>query len=564
MRASCFYPCTVLILWTTSFFCAGQIAPSGGPPDTTPPQIVESSPEPGTLQFHGQSIAFIFNKYVDRTSFEQSLFISPPLGRLAYDWGGKEVEIKFSEPLRTATTYVVTIGTDFHDTRNNRLPFAYALAFSTGGRIDSGSVSGVVEDAKAEGVMIFAYRLAGRERDTLNPSHTTPDYITQTGKMGAFTLPNMAFGEYRVIAVRDQSKDLFYDVQADEYGVAHDDVSISPARRIVAGMVFAMTKEDTLLPFLSSARGIDRDHVLLRFSEPLEAMDLSADSVIVVDTVRGERLACFDIAAGPSSPAEIEVTTAPQESLTAYRVTISGVRDLAGNPISRRANAATFAGVSRPDTLSPLVDLVGVADSTKNLSWDDTLNLSITKGVHRLSFQNGFSLLDQNGSQIAGAFRWAGSSSVGFIPSSPLEFGRWHSVRIILDSVADYTPRRYHDSAWVRHFRVVEEKFLGSINGRVIDEGIRSNGRIHIIAQEIANRNVRPREIVIDSATSFRFPYLPEGKYVLSAFRDRDSNGVYTFGSVFPFRPSERFVPPADTLKVRARWPLDGVVVRFP
>ena len=453
------FPCAagILVLWTTSFFCAGQIAPSGGPPDTTPPEVTESSPQSGQLRFHGQYIVFRFNKYVDRTSFEQSLFVSPPLGRLTYDWGGKEVEVHFAEELRSATTYVVTIGTDFHDTRNNRLPFAHALAFSTGDQIDSASVSGTVEDAKPDGIMIFAYRLDSRERDTLNPRHATPDYLTQTGKGGAFRLPNMALAEYRVIAVRDQYKNLLYDIQTDDYGVAYQDVVIASARPMVTGLTFAITKEDTVLPFLSSARGIDREHVLLRFSEAVRIADISIDSLLLADTASGERLRCYGVSVDPSALTDVEVTTAPQESLKAYRVTVLEGRDIAGNPISPRANVATLSGSSRPDTLKPLVDIVGVADSANNVSWDDSLRLSITKSVHRRPFQNGFSLIEQNGGRVDGAFRWSGSRSIMFIPASPLEFGKWYRVRIVLDSVLDYGGNRYRDSTWIRHFRVIEE-----------------------------------------------------------------------------------------------------------
>jgi len=168
----------------TSFFCAGQILPPGGPPDLTPPKILETSPVPGSLSFQGETISLTFDKYVDKTSFQQSCFISPPAGRLTYEWSGKEVEIRFGDTLRNSTTYVLTVGTDVKDTRNNRLAEAFSLAFSTGNSVDSASVSGKVLDPKPEGVMIYAYRLNRMNPDTLNPSHTLPDYLTQTGNGG--------------------------------------------------------------------------------------------------------------------------------------------------------------------------------------------------------------------------------------------------------------------------------------------------------------------------------------------------------------------------------------------
>ena len=62
---------------------------------------------------------------------------------------------------------------------------------------------------------------------------------------------------------------------------------------------------------------------------------------------------------------------------------------------------------------------------------------------------------------------------------------------------------------------------------------------------------------------AFVLDRLVEGKYVLSAFRDADSSGTYTYGLPYPFAPSERFVVYPDTVKVRARWDVEGVAIRF-
>jgi hypothetical protein len=37
---------------------------------------------------------------------------------------------------------------------------------------------------------------------------------------------------------------------------------------------------------------------------------------------------------------------------------------------------------------------------------------------------------------------------------------------------------------------------------------------------------------------------------------------VLDAGRVFPYRPAEPFTVGRDTIKVRARWPVEGVIVR--
>src|ERR1043166_6966101 len=168
---------------------AGQAHPPGGPAPPPPPAIIESYPLPNALNVRDRKVVLSFSKYVDRSSLERSIFFSPPAGTPSYDWGGTSVEISFPEALRQDRTYILTVGTDVVDLRNhNRMASAFALPFSTGERIDSASIAGVVFSEKPEGLIVFAYKLDGMMVDTLNPAHTTPDYLAQTGKEGRFTL----------------------------------------------------------------------------------------------------------------------------------------------------------------------------------------------------------------------------------------------------------------------------------------------------------------------------------------------------------------------------------------
>ena len=120
---------------------------------------------------------------MDKRTLRDAIFISPYIeGNIELDWSGTSVQIIFPGKLKENTTYVVTIGTDVVDYNNqNRMAEAYTLTFSTGETIDRRVITGKVYDAKPEGVLIFAYRTF---EDTINPSHTKPDYLSQTGTDG--------------------------------------------------------------------------------------------------------------------------------------------------------------------------------------------------------------------------------------------------------------------------------------------------------------------------------------------------------------------------------------------
>ena len=551
------------IILTTSFFCAGQVAPSGGPPDTTPPVIVSAYPSHGALGYRDNRLNLVFNKYVDHSSVEGSLFISPSVGELNIAWSGTEVEIRFSNSLRPNTTYILTVGTDAVDTRKNRMASAFALPFSTGEHLDSASVSGKVFDTAPGGIMIFAYILGGQRGDTLNPTHTKPDYETQTGKDGSFVLTNLALGSYRVIAVRDEYRNLLYDRQTDEFGMATSDLLLDSARMKIAGIQFRMTKEDTTRPFLSSARPLDRSHLLLRFSEAMDTTGVRGSSISILDTATHESLPVRDLSFVDGSLLAAQAVTADQESSKTYRAALSGMKDLHGNPLNSLAGSGVFTGSPLADTSKPVIKLREIEEGGRNVPVDDSVEISFSEAIHPAGFEHAFQLRDTSNKPVAGSFRWWSSAQVSFIPSRALSLSTSYLVKVALDSVKDFSGNRAADTVWTRRFQTLEEKAVGSIKGKVVDDSAGAAGTIYVVASNIASRDVKPMNEVLSSPGAFVFERVLEGKYTIAGFRDSNGDGGYSFGMPFPYRPSERFDVFPDTLKVRARWPLEGVVLRF-
>ena len=553
-----------IVIATTSFFCAGQVPPSGGPPDTTPPEIVSTYPVLNTLNFRDSKLAIEFNEYVDRRSFEESIFISPHLGELTFDWGGASVEVRFSDSLRKNTTYIATIGTDVLDTRSrNRMANAYSLAFSTGDHIDSGAVSGKVFSDNSEGVMIFAYRLDERSADTINPQVVKPDYLTQTGKDGSFDLTNIGLGSYRLWAIRDEYKNLLYDPQVDQYGVLASDVVLNESSPTLSGLQFRLAKEDTTPPFLSSARSIDQNHVLLRFSEIMDTLTTTSVTISIVDTVSGERLKVYDLSYIEAFSTDAQLVTASQDSSRIYRVFVEGVRDLSGNSINPQTNQGIFSGSSIPDTIKPTIKQSSVQDSVKDVYISDSIGIAFSEPILRQAFADGFIILDSAGVRVDGKLIWVNSMGVSFLPTVPFRFGMWYNTKIVLDSLRDYNGNRYRDSMSIQYFRTVEERNFGGIRGALLDETPIKEGKVFIVVENAVEKNARMYRRKMDETGEFTFEHLPEGKYLVSVFRDSDGNERYTYGKPFPLQFAERFTISPDTLKVRARWMVEGVSLRL-
>jgi hypothetical protein len=545
------------------FQCASQQGPSGGPPDKTPPRILETYPKPGTTQFHDNKLNFSFSKYIQRRSLQESFFISPSLGALSFDWSGKDVEVTFDDTLQPNTTYIVTLGTDLVDRKGNRLVEAFSLPFSTGDILDSCSVAGIVMDEKPVGVMIFAYQLDGKNPDTLNPTHTEPDFLTQTGKDGTFMLSYLPYGTFRLIAVRDEFKNLLYDVQADQYGTTPSDIALTQDTRAMKGIQFRLTKEDTATPFISSAKFLDRMHIMLRLSEPVDTSTAVAGNVSITDSISQTSVKAIDLSFGLPPYNEAQIVTDSLTDKKIYIVKLHGFKDLYGNAMSTSTDKTDFTAGETPDTTLPTVEIKYPPSATREVMPDDTVHLIFSEAIRTQVFESGFTLQDSLAQKVAGAFHWFRSRELFFVPQSPFVFGMAYTLKIRLDSVIDFTGNRGKDSTLTWKFSSVEERSLSSISGSVTDEAKNGTGKIFITATNLTRKGARPKTVRIDSTGVYMIDKLFEGRYTLSAFRDADGNGGYTFGKPYPSEPAERFVNYPDTLKLRPRWPLEGVVIKL-
>lgn len=217
---------TIFILFF--FGCANQLPPSGGDDDTTPPKVLKISPAPNSLNYSGNSIRIEFSEYIDRRSFKDALFISPkPSGELNFNWSGSGVEIEFPKDLSKNTTYSIVVGKGLKDIHNNSITAPIQFAFSTGSNIDNGKISGKVYSQKTDNLMIFAYINKDISDTSLNPNKKFPDFFTQVNEKSQFSFDHLPVEKFRLFALKDNNKNLLYDVGADEIAVLSEDIDIS-------------------------------------------------------------------------------------------------------------------------------------------------------------------------------------------------------------------------------------------------------------------------------------------------------------------------------------------------
>jgi hypothetical protein len=543
--------------------CAGQQAPDGGPIDTEPPEILSVYPAPNTVNYSDTRIAFEFDKYVDRRSVEEAIFISPFVTNVEFQWSGREVEILFHEPLKHNTTYVITVGTDVKDVHNsNRMAHAFTLAFSTGTAIDRGSITGKVFDPKPDGVMIFAYRLNGVLPDTVNPSKLKPDYINQTGREGTFQLSHLAYGTYRLFAIRDEYHDLLYNPEVDAAGTLTHDVDVTERDTLQSGCNFTLAVEDTSAPRLLMAEATDERHLVLKFNENLDTARIAPGMFSIVDTLTTRPLeVTHAFAANPSLPAAVSLRTGLQEKDAGYRVSVTGVYDCAAHPVSSLARTLSFRGSGAPDTAAPRLLLSTLRDTTTRVFPDETFRFDFSDALSP-AVEHAFTLMLGDSAAVPFALRHASSAGVVLAPRQDLLPKTRYAVRLRLDSIRSISGKGVKDSVRVFRYTTIDPENYSSIDGVVMNLVFADTSSVIAEALAIGEKSGKNPRTVVRKDRTFSFPLLSEGLYGIRIFSDRNKNGQLDAGRVFPYGASEPFVIGRDTIKVRARWPVEGVIIR--
>lgn len=213
-----------------SHSCANTTTPpSGGPKDTIPPLITEIYPELGmtNVPVHGTKLEIKFNEYVV-VKDAKSIFLSPPQEKAPkYRIKGKGVIVSFEEDLDSNKTYTLDLTNAIADNNEGNMFPGFTLVFSTGDKVDSMMVTGIVQDCNTlepvKGATVMLYKDQADSAIFL----TRPDAAVKTDDWGFFCLRNIQDTIYRMYAVFDENNNNKYDPETEK--VAFIDTLFQPS-----------------------------------------------------------------------------------------------------------------------------------------------------------------------------------------------------------------------------------------------------------------------------------------------------------------------------------------------
>ncbi|MCX8057716.1 MAG: Ig-like domain-containing protein [Ignavibacteria bacterium] len=533
---------TIITLSFLFVSCANQLPPDGGPVDRNPPTVIRTYPESGTTNFDKQYVEFEFNEYINKTNVSNSIFISPYLeDEPELKWSGKKLRILFPQKLKENKTYVVTLGTDITDLRGNKLSESVTLRFSTGNKIDDGVISGKVFDEKPDGVMIFFY-LIDSLGQVIKYDSIRPDFVCQTSRDGSFYLTGLPKGIFRIIAVRDQMKNLLFDINEDEIGFPFRDYELNDTVKSIDGVFFELTKIDTIRPVVNSVKVDDLNHLRINFNEPIDNKSISFERIEIRDTLNRSYKIFGFYSVDKNS---LILVTEQLQNRTDHKIEISGARDLSGNEMEKSTHK--FYVEADKDTLP--INLINLTCnfSTNVMEYFNPLcSLYFNDFVRYDDFKSSIIVEDTTGKSVN--FNVSRFDSSSFILSfSELRQKDKIILKVDLRQLEDLAGNRI-DSTVKRTIETNSESDYGSVSGQIRNKNLA--GRVLLELKNVNQKNVY--KLAVESE-KYQIKNVLPGSYLmkLSIPINKETKLDKYFAQPFAYYK--------DTIKVKSRWPTTDV-----
>lgn len=221
----------ILILSWLLQACAVETAPLGGPKDEKPPDLDSLKSTPNyQLHFDKQPITLVFDEWIELSDVFNQIMISPPLaGNPDITYRGKKIKFHFpdDEELKENVTYTINFGESIKDYTQGNVKSNFRFVFSTGDKLDSLRIRGVVTDAEtgkpAEDVFVLLY-------DQLSDSivyKERPYYFAKTNKNGQFSFENIREDSFKVFVLGDKNLNYIYDQESEGTGFLPEPIIVN-------------------------------------------------------------------------------------------------------------------------------------------------------------------------------------------------------------------------------------------------------------------------------------------------------------------------------------------------
>ena len=531
---------TVLFMAFLAQRCANAVAPTGGPKDKTPPEVVEAVPENNSINFIGKKIEITFDEYVTLENANQNVLISPPLSQKPdIKLKNKTVVVKFKEDLALNTTYTINFGSAIKDLHEGNLFKDYVYSFSTGDRIDTLSINGKVVDATEKKPVENVYvSLYAADRDNLDslPMSTIPNYITKTDKQGNFSLNGIADKRYLLFALKDVNSNLYFDLPNEE--IAFFDTLVPANSNNLTLYMFGETDSTQVL---LEKKLIEEGLLRFVFRHPAK------DAIIMTPEMLPDS---FNLVTMHSSDYDTVLwyfTPHVKDSLWVQVKYDTTINDSSRYSLKFKEQENKKRG-RQPEKLKVSNNLVGRG----GLIPGQDLILKFSEPI--VLYQMRDSAVFKRDTTVYYnqlAFEQADDEGLQYRLTTPFSVDSNYSFTIP-DSVFFSIRGRTNNSIQV-DFHILNDDEYGNIYITVVPP----KGMKQVVVQLTNESGKVLKQEIITKKQEVMFDYLMPAKYKIQAILDADGNGKWSTGNYHHLLQPETILEYQDPLEIKAGWDID-------
>ena len=551
-----------LILGMTIFShsCANTTTPpTGGPKDTIPPVITEIYPALGQVNVpvHKTKLELEFNEYVV-VKDPKSLYLSPPLEKAPlHKIKGKSVIVYFEGDLDSNKTYTLDVTNAIADNNEGNMFPGYTLVFSTGERIDSMVVTGLVQDCNTlmplKGATVMLYKDHADSAIFLK----RPDAAVKTDEWGFFCLRNIQDTVYRMYAIMDENNNNIYEAENEK--VAFIDTLIRPVVMVNDSLPELM-KYDMKDTLNCLARNTEYELNIFR-EKPSKQMIVNKERI-------GERTAYITFMAPYAQVDSIWIKGVPADKLiTQFNIVQDSLEIWVNDPKPQPDTLFLNVKYMKTDTLGLLncfteeIKLtkprksVAAKASKKDIKKEDTTAVFTMDAKPENIEQYGF-VMEFKYPLVESAFDSLVFRSVNprqqesigkytvtqdslnlrkyvIMPSEKLQQGYEYFLKIPHRKFRDINGF-YNDSSEVKVTLPSDDKLSTLILNL---SGVNNKYIVDLLNEK---RDKTLRSYIITGDAALTFPYLKAGKYSIRITEDLNRNGIVDTGNLLEHRQPEK------------------------
>ena len=542
-----------------SHSCANTTTPpSGGPKDTIPPLLTEIYPLHGAtnVPVKKTELKMKFNEYVVIKD-QKSLFLSPPMEKAPkYKIQGKSVIVYFEEPLDSGKTYTLDVTNAIADNNEGNMFPGYTMVFSTGDRIDSMLVTGIVQDCNTlmplKGATVMLYKDQADSAVFLS----RPDMAVKTDDWGFFCLRNIQDTVYRIYALWDENNNNKYDPESEK--IAFIDSLIRPVNMVADSLpeLFKYDMKDTV-----NCLARKQEYELNMFKEkPSTQMIVNKERV-------GDRTAYITFMAPYAQVDSIWIKGVPAEKvITQFNLQQDSLEIWVNDPKPQPDTMLLNVKYMKTDSLGLLNSFVEEIrlpkpkqsvgkSSKKNIKKEDTTAVVTITAKPETVEQYGF-VMEFKYPLIEDGFD---SLSFRYLNPKQQEFKVKYNVEKDSLNLRKYVVRPDVEMLpGYEYFLKIPHRKFKDINGFYNDStevkvSLPKDDKLSMMSLALTNvhnkyivdllnekRDKVIRSYIIDKETTLPFPYLKAGKYSIRITEDINRNGLVDTGILLEHKQPEK------------------------